>query len=60
MMTKVELQQLVDETVSELFDMNEKVFTESNQLMTPLSSQIAVHAVLKILQKYDIFPKCED
>lgn len=59
-MNKSELQQLIHKTVSELYDVNEEKFETAGQIMTPLSSEISVYAVIKILEQQGIFPKLED
>lgn len=59
-MKKSDLQKLIHETVSNLYDVNEKNFDSSEQIMTPLSSEISVYAVIKILEQQGIFPKLED
>lgn len=59
-MKKVELAELVNQKVTKLMEDNREYFNETQNIMTPLSSQLAVHATLQVLQDFGIFPKTED
>lgn len=45
-----QLLELIQKNVNELMEENRENFNQNKQVMTPLSSQIAVVATLKILQ----------
>lgn len=59
-MKKSELQKLIHETVSNLYEINKGNFDTSQQVMAPLSSEISVLAVIKILEEKGIFPNIEE
>lgn len=59
-MTKLEFQDLVSNTINNVYKRNSKLFEETEQIETPLATQIAVISVIEILQKEGIFPKFED
>lgn len=46
-----QLLELIQKNVNELMEENRENFNQNKQVMTPLSSQIAVVATLKILQQ---------
>lgn len=49
--SKDELLKLISETVNQLMEENRDNFNKNQQVMTPLSSQIAVLSTLQVLNK---------
>ena len=59
-MTKNELSILVNEEVNKLLEANKDTIEKCEIYPNPLTIQLSTMATLQILQKYDIFPKCEE